>query len=412
MRNAPRERKSRRLISGSNRTKSKLRILACLIALAAGVGLAVSLAAQAQQPDLANVPMATQDRIKLSPWWPTKSAASREEYVGPSACATCHTAKAALQFTTPMAHAASAAADSDILQSRRHLNFQAGPYRYEIATKSDASVYAVHQDANSVSVQLAWAFGYGEVGQTYLYQQSGAFYESRLSFYRTLQALDITTGHSRSTPATLAEAAGRLLDPEEPQHCFGCHSTASTTNNRFDLGHLIPGVSCEACHGPGAQHAAAMQAEDFEQGKKLIFDPHTLSPVQSVEFCGACHRTKWDVAMAGITGTLTVRFQPYRLETSKCWGENGDARLTCFSCHDPHKPLVHDLASYDDRCLKCHAASQHAPATQPARSAPSCPVSDKYCVTCHMPKYELPEMHAKFTDHRIRIVRRGEPFPG
>jgi hypothetical protein len=116
--------------------------------------------------------------------------------------------------------------------------------------------------------------------------------------------------------------------------------------------------------------------------------------------------------MAGITGAATVRFQPYRLETSKCWGESGDARLTCYSCHDPHKPLVHDSASYDERCLKCHASNTHAPTVQLDHPAPTCPVSAKNCVTCHMPKYELPEMHSKFTDHRIRIVRKGEPFPG
>jgi hypothetical protein len=380
--------------------------------VAAGAWCVISLTVSAQQSDLTNMPMATQDRIKLSAWWPTKGAASREEYIGPAACATCHTVKAALQKTTPMAHASTEAANSEILRSHEDLNFQSGPYRYEITSKSGGSVYSVHEAAKSLTLQLGWVFGYGEVGQTYVYQQAGSFYESRLSYYRELQGLDITTGHSHSTPVALAEAAGRQLDPEETQHCFGCHSTASTTNNRFDLSHLIPGVSCEACHGPGAQHAAAVQAEDFEQGKKLIFDPHGLSPVQSVEFCGACHRTKWDVAMAGITGAVTVRFQPYRLETSKCWGENGDARLTCFSCHDPHKPLAHDLGSYDDRCLRCHASNTHAQTAQLDHPAPPCPVGDKNCVTCHMPKYELPEMHSKFTDHRIRIVRKGGPFPG
>jgi hypothetical protein len=29
-----------------------------------------------------------------------------------------------------------------------------------------------------------------------------------------------------------------------------------------------------------------------------------------------------------------------------------------------------------------------------------------------MPKVELPAAHAVFTDHQIRIVRAGDPFPG
>ena len=28
-----------------------------------------------------------------------------------------------------------------------------------------------------------------------------------------------------------------------------------------------------------------------------------------------------------------------------------------------------------------------------------------------MPKYELPGAHSKFSDHYIRIVKSGEPYP-
>jgi hypothetical protein len=33
------------------------------------------------------------------------------------------------------------------------------------------------------------------------------------------------------------------------------------------------------------------------------------------------------------------------------------------------------------------------------------PVLDRNCVSCHMPKYAVPEMHFRFTDHLIRVVR-------
>jgi formate-dependent nitrite reductase cytochrome c552 subunit len=45
------------------------------------------------------------------------------------------------------------------------------------------------------------------------------------------------------------------------------------------------------------------------------------------------------------------------------------------------------------------------------RTASACPVSTKKCVTCHMPKVELPGMHASFTDHWIRIAKPNEPAP-
>jgi hypothetical protein len=142
---------------------------------------------------------------------------------------------------------------------------------------------------------------------------------------------------------------------------------------------------------------------------KAIVNPMRLGPVDLVDFCGACHRTFWDVGLVGTVGVANVRYQPYRLEKSRCWGK-GDARLTCIACHDPHKPLVHDLASYDERCLSCHVAKKGSKPTQDHPGA-ACPVGTNQCVSCHMPKYEVPDMHAEFRDHYIRVVRAGSEYP-
>ena len=56
--------------------------------------------------------------------------------------------------------------------------------------------------------------------------------------------------------------------------------------------------------------------------------------------------------------------------------------------------------------LPAAAASHKAAPGKPAvPAAKPCPVRSDGCVTCHMPKVELPDAHFKFTDHRIRIVR-------
>jgi formate-dependent nitrite reductase cytochrome c552 subunit len=147
----------------------------------------------------------------------------------------------------------------------------------------------------------------------------------------------------------------------------------------------------------------------MDDGKNPIFDPRQLRPVDSVDFCGTCHGAWWDVRMQSMTGVITVRSQPYRLENSRCWGK-GDARITCIACHDPHRPLVRDAASYDQRCLSCHLPSVDAK-PGPDHPGAACKVSTKNCVTCHMPEVEVPELHYKFTDHQIRIVRSGAEFP-
>ena len=95
-----------------------------------------------------------------------------------------------------------------------------------------------------------WAFGLGHKGQTYIYERDGGFYESHLSFYKSLQALDLTTGHDASDPDDLKSAMGRWLDGDEARRCFGCHTTASRIAGHFDTSHLTPGVQCESCHGP------------------------------------------------------------------------------------------------------------------------------------------------------------------
>ncbi len=352
--------------------------------------------------------MPTEDRLLGAGWWPTKGSAARSEYVGSAVCAGCHAEKTASQQQTPMSQASMAATDSDVMRSHERLSFQVPPYLYEIGRTGTGISYSASDGAKSVSVPLGWAFGTDEAGQTYVYEQNGTFYESRLSYYKNIQALDFTSGYPRSAPSRLDDALGRPLAPTEARLCFGCHSTAATVSNRFDPDHLTPGVTCEVCHGPGAQHAVEMTQRGGDQGPTFILNPARFKPVDSVEFCGACHRAKLDVVLAGTKGLFNVRFQAYRLETSRCFG-TGDARITCVACHDPHQPLVRDLSSYDKQCLSCHVLKT-APKAISDHPGKACRVSTKDCVTCHMPKYELPEMHANFTDHRIRIAGKGAPF--
>jgi len=317
--------------------------------------------------------------------------------------------KAATQPDTPMAGAATPAGSASLLRKHDLLMFHSGTYEFQISAGGDGPVYSVSDGRNSLQQVLAWAFGTGEVGQTYVFQKEGKFYESRVSFYPGVQGLDLTLGHHAPTANDLAGALGRLMAGPEARLCFGCHTTASTTNGQFDATRLIPGVTCEACHGPGARHIIAMKQKQIEPGLQAILNPGKLGPVDSVDFCGACHRTAWDVALASPVGIANVRFQPYRLEKSRCWGK-GDARLTCVACHDPHQQLVRDPSAYDKQCLSCHLSGSDAESTR-GHPGKACPRSTSKCVTCHMAKYEIPGSHAQFTDHWIRIVRENAPYP-
>jgi hypothetical protein len=122
--------------------------------------------------------------------------------------------------------------------------------------------------------------------------------------------------------------------------------------------------------------------------------------------CGQCHRT-WEEVMRGpLWGPFDVRFQPYRLANSKCF-DGADRRISCVGCHDPHHEVVRDAGSYDVKCLACHGSNARAGSA----TVKSCPVATSGCVTCHMPKVDVPGLHQPFTDHQIRIVRAGDKYP-
>lgn len=313
-----------------------------------------------------------------------------------------------------MARAVSRAEDTKVLQTHPELTFSVGAYRYLIKSDGKHSLYTVTNGTETLSSPLLWAFGTPRVGQSYLFKrEDGHFYEARVTYFESLKNLGFTPTRALDSPKDVEEAMDRPIGPTEVSRCFGCHTTASSIGDNFDEEHLILGVTCEACHGPGAKHVAAMKTlikgNLAAAQQSDIFNSAHLSPIDSVEFCGACHGTWWDVKNSGAKGVATTRSAPYRLVTSKCWGK-GDARLTCIACHDPHEQLQTSSAAYDHACLKCHAAT---PGATPTAEHPgkTCPVAAKNCSSCHMPKVFVPEMHSDFTDHRIRIVRAGEPFP-
>jgi hypothetical protein len=162
---------------------------------------------------------------------------------------------------------------------------------------------------------------------------------------------------------------------------------------------MSPGVGCEACHGPGGKHVAAIQSAKAPEAKMAKLA--TLSSEEMSDMCGACHRTWSQIALNGPRGVNNVRFQPYRLANSKCY-DAADGRIRCTACHDPHQAPVSETKFYDSKCAACHATGTHSK---------TCPVAKQECVSCHMPKIELPGAHTRFTDHQIRIARANEPYP-
>jgi Cytochrome c3 len=344
----------------------------------------------------------------LSNWRPGRDPGG-VGYVGTKTCAGCHTQEAATYAASPMANASAAAADCEILKKHTPLTFREGTYTYQITRRGAESVYTVSDGAGSISEPILYCFGQGVAGQTYIFRHGGALYESRVSFFRTLGGLGLTILHPREVPATLAEAVGRRMSPEGARGCFACHTTAAVAGPQLKLERLAAGVSCESCHGPGERHVAAARAKNFKELE--IFNPGRLDALDlTQEFCGTCHVGFEEVLqMPEQGGAGNIRFQPYRLLKSRGHLSN-DRRISCVACHDPHGELKREPDFYDSKCTACHLNGPGEVKTK-ERAAAACPVATRQCVTCHMPKVGLPEMHFKFTDHFIRTPRPNEPTP-
>ncbi|MGH9397721.1 MAG: multiheme c-type cytochrome [Terriglobia bacterium] len=339
-------------------------------------------------------------------WWPNEGSAPRSAYAGEQACAACHPSEAVAWQGSQMAHAVKPAGESKFLRAHPHMSYQRGPYTYHIDLEGGQAIYSITGGGNTLSIPLLWAYGTGVVGQAFVFRTNGIYYEAEAAYYPVQGKLSLVAGLEQTIPATPAEAFGLPLAPAAARECISCHTTAAVVSSQLDVEHMVYGVSCEACHGPGAHHAAAMSA----RGKRskpavtFIFNPAKLPPTQLENFCGACHRTSLLVTSEGLHGLDTVHYEPYRLEMSKCWIMT--RRITCVTCHNPHQRLRRIAADYDSACLSCHLSKPgHITVSHPGKA---CPVATRNCVTCHMPKCRLPLAPFTMSDHFIRVVGPGD----
>jgi hypothetical protein len=311
-----------------------------------------------------------------------------------------------------MGRALQFAADDPLFTTHKKLTLTKGAYSYTLERRGNQVIYSVTDGSDILSLPIRYCFGNNT--QTFVLEHDGHLYESVVSYYKTIDALDTTMGDQDLQPKTLLEAAGRDLPAEQSTACFSCHTTGAIVNHQLKLDALTPGITCEHCHSGASEHFQAVS-----HGKIDSVPPNLkqLSPEDLSNFCGQCHRTWATVLRNNWHGEINVRFQPYRLANSKC-SDGTDKRISCIACHNPHEEVVRNDSFYDAKCLACHSSDAKPSlgmiAMHPnnaSLSMKTCPVAKSDCVSCHMPKTTLPGGHMIFRDHDIRIVRPNEPYP-
>lgn len=317
--------------------------------------------------------------------------------VGAKKCAECHAEEARQHELSGHARTFALSRDSDIARRMCDTTHPSdgiyGPFSY--ACDDEGLMVGAEEKFGGRMFPLDFALGSGDHAVTFLtlLNQSGgsvAGVEHRSTWYRARNGLGITPGQQDLSPTIPAEEFGLVLEIETAERCIGCHTTQfHREGNR--LLNVVGGVQCEACHGPGSEHVAAMSGTAHPR-ERLIQRPQSAG--EEIARCGTCHRMPEEFASERLHRypPSLRRFQPVGLLRSRCLTES-DGQLRCTTCHNPHE----SIKTYSpDRqiadCRQCHQSGDQV----------RCSVNPETgCIDCHMPRNELiPGIF--FRDHWIR----------
>lgn len=255
-------------------------------------------------------------------------------------------------------------------------------------------------------IPVDWVFGSGTHAQTPLLvwsNQNGgaAAIEHAVSWYPE-HGLGKTLGvdEVKSTYGHLVMGIPRSA--VETINCFGCHTThLSAQGSHLETSDIHLGVSCTRCHWDTQKHLS-----DVDAGRETTIERFSdLSPLESIDRCGECHRRadEMEGEIRPDNATL-VRFASVGLVQTPCFLQQAEMktpqgepiRFDCTSCHDPHRPTAEDWKVHTAVCNSCHTGKEQA--------ASHCPqaMSTENCLKCHMPKVPANDF-LEFTDHWIRV---------
>ena len=222
--------------------------------------------------------------------------------------------------------------------------------------------------------------------------------------------------------------ADQQVDWKDPAYtfntsCYSCHVSqlAPNYNPDTDSYHTIwrePGINCETCHGPSAEHNRVFrEAPKGEKPKDIkIISWKDFTPEQKNAACSICH-----AKMSPITSTFTPgdrffdHFDLAALEDPDFYPDGRDlgenytytswlmspcaraGQLHCVSCHTSSGRYRFKAAEKaNDACLPCHESRvKDAPAHTHHQEG----TSGNRCISCHMPMTSFAQMNR--TDHSM-----------
>jgi cytochrome c553 len=347
-----------------------------------------------------------------------KRSARRSKYLGDSSCISCHRSQGTSYLNTSHHLTSQNPTTTSVLGDFKAggnsltvldpqesllgvgLSFtmeDKGGHFYQTARRSEIDQSNGHTRVHSRRERIDIVTGSGIWGQTYLYWRGNQLYELPISSWSVPRQWINSPGYEDGTD--------NFNRPVYPR-CLECHATYikplsdSQQTNSYQPESLQLGISCETCHGPGADHISfeksglSHQSED----RRTIFNPAHVSRDRQVDLCGLCHngtkRQAMRLQFSYIPGEPLSTYlgpeapdesaqpevhgnQVALLKKSKCYRMSPD--FSCASCHDVHAP-ERPAATYSSRCLSCHTIKSCGMFETLGHQI------DNGCITCHMPE--------------------------
>jgi hypothetical protein len=351
-----------------------------------------------------------------------KAVHPHSEYVGDSACLSCHKEDVESYLQTAH-HLTSGWPNAKLITgkftpganvmktSNPYLNYEmdetsAGYFQSAIEEISPPTKI-VHKERIDVVV------GAGRKGQTYLYWKGDRLFELPVTYWTSLSEWVNSPGYPDGTPR---------FDKAVLPRCLECHGTSFQWEpmppNRYVKTSLVLGITCEKCHGPGREHVTDYKAKPplMPVNRKDIINPATFTRDRQVDTCALCHAGTAQAVgppLSFVPGEPIEQYLhiPYSgpeakvdvhgnqvqlLKESKCYQSSS---MSCTTCHNPHK-TQRDAASYSPTCLSCH---------KPQDCGEHAKMGDKIandCVDCHMPLQESEALTSETNGKEIKLLIR------
>jgi predicted CXXCH cytochrome family protein len=205
--------------------------------------------------------------------------------------------------------------------------------------------------------------------------------------------------------------------------CADCHSTNVRKNydvatHSYDTKYALINVSCEACHGPGKAHVAAVNdlGENYKPNGDLKMTAGT-APKALVDQCARCHSRREQYSeFYNFEGTFLDHYFP-QLITNTIYHPDGQIldevyvhgsflqskmyqnNVTCTDCHNPHSLKLRFEGNM--LCAQCHDTKVY---DTPKHHFHEVDTDGAQCINCHMTgKFYMGNDYRR--DHSFRIPR-------